>query len=333
MPRLRHGGELVIHNDTIRIAGDGLHAVLAAQLVLIHGLQAGDAQHIVHIIAFFLERIGHLPVFIGHLPLFGGDLAHTPQHGREDIPLLVAAGAGLHDLHARQGERMFLDGSHRHLTDVFCHNKVVHVGKRLPIHLVMDACQYPLPGQRKAFQLVLFHQHLHHIVSGGVLLQAQGLLHIRQRFLVGGALRIIRKGVVACGIRLTDEQGVQPFFIVLAQKLHDLLQHGVQILVTHLQLVQHHIVAGGGCGDALAVAVHDIAAGSSDRKLIIGGIGGLRLKLLAVHQLQEDQPEGIQAHDDAGHCNEQQQPPHHDLAFIFVHLDLLWRPRPRRYRS
>ena len=75
--------------------------------------------------------------------------------------------------------------------------------------------------------MVFLHQHLHHIVGGGVLLQAQRLLHVSQRFLVAGAVGAVRKGIVSGGVRLTDEQGVQPFFIVLAQKFHDLLQHGV----------------------------------------------------------------------------------------------------------
>ena len=333
MPRLRYGGNLGVHDHAVRIAGDGLHAVLAAQFVLVHGLKAGDADHIVHVIAFFLERIGHLTVFVGHLPLFGGDLTHTPQHSGQDIALLVAAGAGLHDLHARQREGMLLDGSHRHLTDVFRHNKVVHVGKGLPVHLVMDACQHTLPRQGEAFQMVFLHQHLHHIVGGGVLLQAQRLLHVCQRFLVAGAVGAVRKGIVPGGIRLADEQGVQPFFIVLAQKLHDLLQHGVQILISHLQLVQHHIIAGAGGSDALAGAVHDIAARGGDRELIIRGVGGFCLEAVPVDQLQKDQPEGVQPHDDAGHCDEQQHPPHHDLAFIFVHLVLLLRVRPHRCRS
>ena len=60
--RLRHSGELCIHDHTVRIAGDGLHAVLAAQLVLINGFQTGNAQNIVHVIAFFPQRIGHLTI-------------------------------------------------------------------------------------------------------------------------------------------------------------------------------------------------------------------------------------------------------------------------------
>ena len=83
----------------------------------------------------------------------------------------------------------------------------------------------------------------------------------------------------------------------------------------------------------LAGAVHDIAARSGDRKLIIRGVGGFCLKVVPVDQLQKDQPEGVQPHDDAGHCDEQQHPPHHDLAFIFVHLVLLLRARPHRCRS
>ena len=181
--------------------------------------------------------------------------------------------------------------------------------------------------------MVFLHQHLHYIVGGGVLLQAQRLLHVRQRFLVAGAVGTVRKGIVSSGIRLADEQGVQPFFIVLAQKLHDLLQHGVQILIPHLQLVQHHIVAGAGGGDALAGAVHDIAARGGDRELIIRGVGSFCLEAVPIDQLQKDQPEGIQPHNDTGHCDEQQHPPHHDLAFIFVHLVLLLRVRPHRCRS
>ena len=154
----------------------------------------------------------------------------------------------------------------------------------------MDARQHPLPLQGEAFQMVLLHQHLHYIVGSGILLQAQRFLHVCQRLLVAGALGIIRKGIVPGGIRLADQQSVQPFFVVLAQKLHDLLQHGVQILIPHLQFVQYHIVAGAGGGNALAGAVHDIAARGGDRELIIRGVGGLCLEAVPVDQLQKDQP-------------------------------------------
>ena len=40
MPRLRHSGDLGIHDHAVRIAGDSLHTVLAAQLVLVHGFKA-----------------------------------------------------------------------------------------------------------------------------------------------------------------------------------------------------------------------------------------------------------------------------------------------------
>ena len=154
----------------------------------------------------------------------------------------------------------------------------------------MDAGQGALPAQRQILQVVFLHQHFHHVVGGGILLQAQRFLHICQRLLVAGALGIIRKGIVPGGIRLADQQSVQPFFVVLAQKPHDLLQHGVQILIPHLQFVQHHIVAGAGGGNALAGAVHDIAARGGDRELIIRGVGGLCLEAVPVDQLQKDQP-------------------------------------------
>lgn len=75
------------------------------------------------------------------------------------------------------------------------------------------------------------------------------------------------------------------------------------------------------------------AARGGDRELIIRGVGGFCLETVPVDQLQKDQPEGVQPHDDAGHCDEQQHPLHHDLAFIFVHLVLLLRVRPHRCRS
>ena len=147
MARLRHGGHRSPHDDAVRAAGDGLNAVLAPQLVFVDGFEARHTDHVVHVIALFPQRVGGLAVLVGHLPLFGGDLAHAPQHSGQDIALLIAAGAGLHDLHARQREGMLLDSSHRRLTDVFSHNKVIYVGKGLSVHLVMDARQHPLPRQ------------------------------------------------------------------------------------------------------------------------------------------------------------------------------------------
>ena len=60
--RLRHCGQAGIHDHAVRVAGDRLHAILAAQLILINGFQTGNAQNIVHIIAFFPQRIGHLTI-------------------------------------------------------------------------------------------------------------------------------------------------------------------------------------------------------------------------------------------------------------------------------
>ena len=104
---------------------------VAAQLVLIGRFQAGNADDVVHAVAFFLERIGHLPVLVGHLPLFGRDLAHPAQHMGQHRGLLIAAGTRFHDLHTRQREAVLLDGRHGGLADVFRHDEVVHIGERL----------------------------------------------------------------------------------------------------------------------------------------------------------------------------------------------------------
>ena len=145
MARLRGGGHLGIHDDAVRIAGDGLHTVLAAQLVLISGFQTRNAQNIVHVVAFFPQRIGSLAVFIGDFPFFCRDLAHAAQYRRNDIALFIAAGAGLHDLHAGQLQAVLLDGGNGHATDIFRHDKVVHIGECLTVHLIVDARQHTLP--------------------------------------------------------------------------------------------------------------------------------------------------------------------------------------------
>ena len=319
MARFRHSGELRVHDHTVGIAGDGLHTVLAAQFILIGRFQARDAQHIVHVVALVPQGVGHLAVLVGHLPLFGGDLAHTAQHRRDDIALLVAAGAGLHDFHAGQRQAVLLDGGHGHVADVFRHHKVVHVGKCLQFHLVVDAGQGALPAQRQILQVVFLHQHFHHVVGGGILLQAQVLLHCGQLPLVAAAVIPGCKGIVARRVRLADEQGIGPAFAVFLKQLHQPLQQAVQILVTHLQLVEHHVVAGGRGGNALAGAVHDVAAGSGDRKVIVRRVGGLGLVLVVVDQLQKDQPQGVQAHDQCRHSDQQHHAPHDGLAFVLVH--------------
>ena len=170
MARLGHSGQGRIHNDTIGVAGDGLHAILTPQFVLIGRFQARDADDVVHIVAFFAQGVGGLAIFIGHLPLFSGDLAHPAQDMRQHRGLLIAAGTRFHDLHARQREAVLLDGRHGGLTDVFRHDKVVHIGERLQLHLVMDAAQRALPAQRKAGKVVVLHQLLHHIIGRCILL-------------------------------------------------------------------------------------------------------------------------------------------------------------------
>ena len=170
MARLRHGGHSGPHDDAVRAAGDGLNAVLAPQLVFIDGFEARHADHVVHVIALFPQRVGGLAVLVGHLPLFGSDLAHTAQHMGDDAALIVAAGAGLYDLHTGHGQAVLLDGRHGHFADILGHDEVVDVGERLLLHLVVDAAQHPLPVERIAFQLVVLHQLFHHVIGGGVLL-------------------------------------------------------------------------------------------------------------------------------------------------------------------
>ena len=168
--RLGHSGQGRIHNDPIGVAGDGLHAILAPQFFLVSRFQARDADDVVHVVAFFAQGVGGLAVFIGHLPLFSGDLAHPAQHMGQHRGLLIAAGTRFHDLHARQRKAVLLDGRHGGLADVFRHDKVVHIGKRLQLHLVMDAAQRALPAQRIAGKVVVLHQLLHHIIGRCVLL-------------------------------------------------------------------------------------------------------------------------------------------------------------------
>ena len=170
MARLRHGGHRSPHDDAVRAAGDGLNAVLAPQLVFVDGFEARHADHVVHVIALFPQRVSGLAVLVGHLPLFGGDPAHTAQHMGDDAALIVAAGAGLYDFHTGHGQAVLLDGRHGHFADVLGHDEVVDVGERLLLHLVVDAAQHPLPVERIAFQLVVLHQLFHHVIGGGILL-------------------------------------------------------------------------------------------------------------------------------------------------------------------
>ena len=145
MARLRHRRHGRTHDDAVRAAGDGLDAVPAPQLVFVDGLKARHADHVVHIIALFPQRVGGLTVLVRHLPLFGGDLAHAAQHMGEDVPLVVAAGAGLHDLHAGQRQTVLLDGRYRRFADILSHDEVVDVRERLLLHLIVDAAQHSLP--------------------------------------------------------------------------------------------------------------------------------------------------------------------------------------------
>ena len=330
--RFRHGGQGRVHDDAVRVAGDGLHAILAAQLVLIGRFQTGNADDVVHVVAFFLERIGHLTVLVGHLPLFGCDFAHPAQHMGQNGALLVAAGARLHDLHARQGEAVLFDGGHGGLADVFRQNEVVDVGKRLQLHLVVDAAQDALPVEGEIRKFIVLHQLFHHIVGGGVLLQAEVLLHGGKGALLGGVVALRRVRIVPGGIRLPDEQAVVPALAVLAQQADQLLEQGVQIFVAHQQLVQHHVVARHAGSDALALAVHDVAAGRRDGKFIVGRVGGLLLEAVAVDQLQEDQPEAVQPDDHTCGGNEEHHPPHGRFAFVLVHPFSFWRSRFRLRR-
>ena len=108
--------------------------------------------------------------------------------------------------------------------------------------------------------------------------------------LISNSLNVLYAKIGHRRVRLADEQRVVPFFAVGFQQLHDALQHSVKVFVPHQQLAEHHIVAGGAGRDAASGAVHDVAAGSGDGKVIIGGVGRLRLEAVAVDELQKYQP-------------------------------------------
>ena len=149
----------------------------------------------------------------------------------------------------------------------------------------MDAAQHPLPVEGEIGEVVVLHQLFHHIVGGGILLQAEVVFHGRKGLLLRGVVAGRSELIVARRIRLTDEEAVVPALAVLAQQPHDLLEHGVEVFVPHQQLVEHHVIARGAGSDPLALAVHDVAAGGSDGEFIIGGVGGLRREAVAIDQL------------------------------------------------
>ena len=236
----------------------------------------------------------------------------------QDVAPLVAAGRGLHDLHTGQGETVFLDGRHGLFADILRHDEVVDVGKRLQLHLIVDAAQHPLPVERISLQLVILHQLFHHVVGRGILLQPQIFLDGGEGALVAGAFGG-GEGIVPRAVRLPDEQGIVPVLPVGFQQLHDPLEHPVQILVSHQQLAEHHVVACGAGGDPSACTVHDVAAGRGDGKVVVGGIGGLRPETVAVDQLQKDQAHPIQSDDDRGNGDQHHHPAGHRLVFVRVH--------------
>ena len=310
------GGDAGVDDDAVAVPGDGLDAVLAAQLLFIGGLQARNADDVVHGVAAVPQRVGGLAVFVGDPPHLGGDLAHPAQHMGQDGAVGVAADAGLGDLDAGQGQAVLLDGGHRPVRDVLGQDKVVDVGEGFLLHLVVDAAQNALPDGVVALQLVLLDQAVHHIVGGGVLLQAQRLLDPGDGVLVARAVRVAGEGVVARPVGVADQEGVVPAFAVGLQDLHRAADGLVQVVVADQQPAELDVVAGGAGGDPPAGAVHNVAPGGRHVEAVFGGAGGAGGKLLPVHQLQKDQPQGVQGQDHRSRGDQQRQPAHHDLVFI-----------------
>lgn len=62
-----------------------------------------------------------------------------------------------------------------------------------------------------------------------------------------------------------------------------------------------------------------VTACRRDRKLVVGGVGGLGFEIVPVDQLQKDEPQPIQQHEDAGGGNENTHPPDGGFPFFLVH--------------
>ena len=131
MARLRHRRHGRADDDAIRVPGDGLDTVLAAQFILEGGFQTRHAEDVVHVVAFFLQWIGHLTVFVGHLPAFGSDLTHPAQNMGQDVAALITTGRSLDDFNTRQRKTVLLDGRNGLIADIFSHNEVVDIRERL----------------------------------------------------------------------------------------------------------------------------------------------------------------------------------------------------------
>ena len=310
------GGDAGVDDDAVAVPGDGLHAVLAAELLLIGGFQARNADDVVHGVAAVPQGVSDLAVFVGDAPHLGSDLAHPAQHMGQDGAVGVAADAGLGDLHAGQRQTVLLDGGHRLVRDVLGQGEVVDVGKGFLLHLVVDAAQNALPGGVVLLQLVFFDQAVHHIVGGGVLLQAQGLLDPGDGVLVARAVGVAGKGVQSRPVGIADQEGVVPAFAVGLQDLHRAADGLVQVVVADQQAAELHVVAGSAGGDAAAGAVHDVPAGRRHVEAVLGGAGGPGGKLVPMHHLQKDQPQGVQGKDHRRRRDQQCQPAHHGFVFI-----------------
>src|SRR5699024_8252029 len=65
LARLGLGGDAGVDDDAVAVPGDGLDAVLAAELLLIGRLQPRDADDVVHGVAAVPQGVGDLAVFVG----------------------------------------------------------------------------------------------------------------------------------------------------------------------------------------------------------------------------------------------------------------------------
>ena len=203
---LRLFGDLGGNNNAIGIAGDGFHAVAAAQRTFVYSFQACLTNDIAHGIAGTAQGI------VIRLPLFGGDFAHATKHRRDQRSIGIIANGGVHDLSAVQAQALLFDGGHGFIRNIFGQHKVVVVGKFLQLHLVTNTAQNASPCGIVILQTVFLHHLGHHFVCRGILLQPHGAFERLQAFLLLLIRFLGNKAVAAVFIGAADHHGIVPAF-------------------------------------------------------------------------------------------------------------------------
>ena len=127
-------------------------------------------------------------------------------------------------------------------------------------------------------------QLVHAVLGGGVLRQAQKLLQGGH----GGLLVLLK--LVGPAVVDDDGQPVPPFLAPLLQKVYDLHNGDVALVVVHVQGVVHHVVHRPVPGQHLAVPVQNLPPGGGDLDGVRAAAQGDALVLLPVHNLPLEQP-------------------------------------------